>query len=183
MWDSIAATPTRAELKEGLIGGEAMGYRARTLSRALRSLTALAARKQTAILLVNQTRTKIGVMFGDPITTPGGDAVKFAASVRLRLYAGKAVKDAATHIGREITVKAAKNKLAPPFRKALVRFDFARGWDDDWSTLNYAKELGLVPERARGEKSLAEARAALDGCGWLPERASRAGAPETKEEG
>lgn len=169
VWDSIAATPTREELKEGLTGGEAMGYRARLLSRALRSLTQIAAEKRAAILIVNQTRTKIGVVFGDPTTTPGGGAVKFAASVRLRLYPGKAIRDAGTQVGREITVKAVKNKLSVPFRKVVVRFNFATGWDDDWSTLNYAKELELVPDRARGDKALADARAALDACDWLPE--------------
>ena len=169
LWDSVAATPTKAELKEGLIGGEAIGYRARALSRALRSLVGIAAKKRAAILLVNQTRVKIGVMFGDPVTTPGGEAIKFASSVRLRLYAGKSFKDAGTTLGREVRVKAVKNKLAPPFRSVVTRINFEKGWDDDWTTLNYAKELGLVEERARGEAALAQARQLLAACRWSPE--------------
>lgn len=182
LWDSVAATPTRAELKEGLIGGEAMGYRARTLSRALRSLVGVAAKKRVAILIVNQIRQKIGVMFGDPTTTPGGEAIKFAASIRLRLYGGKAVKDAGTQVGREVTVKAVKNKLSPPFRKVVTRYDFATGWDDAWSTLNYAKELGLVSDRAKGEKAVTEARKLLDACGWAADGIVEKGAKERSAE-
>ena len=109
-------------------------------------------------------------------------AVKFAASLRLRLYPGKGYKNAGTQIGREVTIKCVKNKLSAPFRKVRLRFDFETGWDDAWSTLNYAKELQLVPERARGEKAVTEARAALDACDWLPERAASVGTEREEEE-
>jgi recombination protein RecA len=175
LWDSVAATPTRQEMEDGLIGKDAIGVRARLLSRMCRSLVALAARKRVAMVFINQTRMKIGVMFGDPVTTPGGQAVKFAASVRLQLWGGKMLKDGATAVGRYVTIKATKNKLSPPFRKVQTLFRFGTGWDDAWTTLNYAKELDLVPERSRGEKALEEARAALDACNWSAHGIDNAG--------
>ena len=106
---------------------------------------------RACILFINQVRDNIGVMFGDQYTTPGGHAVKFFASVRLQLLGGKAYKDAKSgeHRGKDITVIAAKNKLHPPWRKGRVRLDYETGWDDDWSTVWLAKELGLIEPRAR----------------------------------
>lgn len=163
-WDSIAATPTKREVDDGLAGDAAVGERARVLSRACRLLPSLAAQHRCALLFINQVRDNIGVMFGDKTTTPGGHAVKFAASVRIQLFSGKAVKDREGHTGKDVTFLATKNKLAPPFRKARVRIDYAKGWDSDWSTLEHAKDLELVDQAARvGEKSMAEAREKL---GW-----------------
>lgn len=169
LWDSVAATPTKQEMEDGLIGKDAIGVRARILSRACRSLCGLAAKKHVAVLIINQTRQKIGVMFGDPTTTPGGEAVKFHASIRLRLYSGHHVKTKKEVVGKEVRVKCVKNKLSPPFRSVLTRYHFTYGWDAEWTTLTFAKDCGLVPETAKGEKALAEATRLLEACGWSPD--------------
>jgi recombination protein RecA len=163
VWDSIAATPTQREVDEGLSGGDRVGERARVLSKMCRSLLRLAAERRTALLFINQVREKIGVMFGDKYTTPGGHGVKFHASVRLQLFGGKSVKDGDEHTGKTITFLGAKNRMAPPWRKAQVRLDYAKGWDNQWSVLNHAKDKGLVADNARGEKHYLDA---LDKLGW-----------------
>lgn len=163
VWDSVAATPTKREIDEGLTGSVAIGERARVLSAGCRLLTGMAAERSASLLLVNQVRDAIGVMYGDKWTTPGGHAVKFAASIRLQLFSGKSVKDGADHIAKAVTFSAVKNRFAPPYRKAKVRLNFATGWDDAWSTLEHAKARGLAKDSARGAKALAEAQAAL---GW-----------------
>jgi len=162
-WDSIAATPTKKEFEEGMDVGAEMGERARILSRACRILLPLAQRKRTALLFVNQIRQKIGVMYGDPTTTPGGNAVKFHASFRAHVSSGKAIKDSEEHTGKYVNLRAKKNRFAEPHRGAALRLDFKTGWNDAWSTLDFAKERGVVKDNARGDKALAEARSAL---GW-----------------
>jgi recombination protein RecA len=89
--------------------------------------------------------------------------VKFHASVRLQLFGGKSVKDGDEHTGKTITFLGAKNRMAPPWRKAQVRLDYAKGWDNQWSVLNHAKDKGLVADNARGEKHYLDA---LDKLGW-----------------
>jgi len=164
VWDSIAATPTQREVDDGLSGDDRIGERARALGKICKVLSPLAVEKRACLLFVNQVREKIGVMFGDKYTTPGGHAVKFHASIRLQLFGGKAVKDEGEHTGKVVTFLATKNRLAPPWRKAQVRLDYAAGWDDDWATLAHAKDRGLVPEAARMSAALLEeARAKL---GW-----------------
>lgn len=167
VWDSIAATRTQREVDEGLQGDARVGERARQLSAICRQLCALAPAARATLLFINQTREKIGVMFGDKYTTPGGHAVKFHASLRLQLFGGKALKAAGgmgEHLGKAVTVLAAKNKLAPPWRKAQARLLYEGRWDDAWSTVNHAKARKLVQETARMSADLhAESRRAL---GW-----------------
>lgn len=164
-WDSIAATPTKKEAEDGMEAGAEMGERARMLSRACRVLMPLAAKKRTALLFVNQVRQKIGVLYGDNETTPGGNAVKFHASFRLMLSTGKSIKDGDKHVGKYVNAYARKNRFAEPHRKAELRLDFADGWNDGWSTLNHAKDKKLVPDSysTRSDKQIAEAREKL---GW-----------------
>lgn len=163
VWDSVAATPPKAEL-EGEAGDAVVGVRARLLNGAMRVWAGLATQKRVHIMLINQVRFKIGVMFGDPTTTPGGPAIKFAASVRLKLLSVKPIKGADGRTGNDVTFKAVKNKLTAPHREAALRLNFDAGWDNEWSTINHAKEMGVIKQDARvSEKTLAEARAAL---GW-----------------
>ena len=169
-WDSLAATPTKDEVEKGIAPEKNMDGRARILSAAFRQIVPMAAEKRACILIVNQIREKIGVMFGDKYTTPGGKAVKFAASVRIQILGGKAVKRGEGHIGKDVTFLASKNKLAPPWRKARVRLSYESGWDDEWSTLEFAKDLQLIEQDARGADALREAREKLALCGWNPAR-------------
>lgn len=168
VWDSIASCATRAEIEQGLGGKEMWDNRAKTLSQACRVLSKLAKEKGTCLLFVNQIREKIGVMFGDKYTTPGGKAVKFHSSIRLQLFPGKSLKNSADeHVGKLITFLSTKNRLASPYRKARVRLDYERGWNDWWSTMEHAKIVGAVsPDKTReiekmGEPARSEARAAL----------------------
>lgn len=167
-WDSIAQTPTREEIETGLDKDQRIGVRARQLSRTCRLLARALKKKRVHLMFVNQIRTKIGVMFGDPTETPGGHAVKFYASARLSLLGGKAVKaDDGLHDGKDIIVRAVKNKLYPPWRDARVRLTYEDGWDEEWSTLYHAKENDKAGARASGPKALLAAYEAL---GWpVPE--------------
>lgn len=131
------------------------------MSHGIKQLAMLAARTRTAILLTNQTRQKIGVAFGNPTTTPGGDAVKFYSSSRLQLMGGSAVKVEDVPVGKDITIQCVKNKLVAPMRKAKVRFLYESGWHEPWTTLTYAKGQGLVGPKAQGMKGYREAMAAL----------------------
>jgi hypothetical protein len=114
-------------------------------------------------LFVNQTRQKIGVVFGNPTTTPGGVALKFAASARLQLMGGGAVKAGDQRVGSDVTVLCVKNKLFSPYRKARVRLLYESGWAEPWATLTHAKAVGAVPAGAKGAKAYEAALAAL---GW-----------------
>lgn len=165
VWDSIAATPTKDELEAALTDEkDKIGARARAIGKMCKLLCPLAVESRTALLFINQVREKIGVMFGDKYTTPGGRAVKFHSSVRLQILGGAAVKDEEEHIGKDITVMAAKNKLAPPWRKSRVRLSYKNGWENIWSTVNHAKDKGVIGEKDRAtEKSYNEA---MEKLGW-----------------
>lgn len=147
-WDSVAATPTRAEAENGVAPEkEGMAEFARIMSRALRTLVGVLATKRAALVCVNQQRSKVGIVFGDPTTTPGGAALKYYASVRLSVSGGTKVcekGDTGAQVGRDALVKCIKHKLYPPFREARVRLVYASGWDNRWSTVNHAKDLELV---------------------------------------
>ncbi len=169
-WDSVAATPTKDEVEGGVAPAKGFDMRAKILSQAFRQIVPLAAEKRAHIMIVNQTREKIGVMFGDKTTTPGGKAIKFAATVRLQILGGKAVKLGESHVGKDVTIIASKNKVAPPWRKARVRLMYETGWDNEWSTLEFAKDLNLIEQDAVGPEALQAARGKLFGCGWDPVR-------------
>jgi len=118
--DSVAALTPRAEI-EGEMGDPSMGIQARLMSQALRKLTAAISRSKTSVVFTNQLRMKIGIMFGNPETTTGGNALKFYASVRLDIRRIEAIKDGQNVIGNRVKVKVVKNKVAPPFKE--VQFD------------------------------------------------------------
>lgn len=141
--DSVAALVPKAEL-EGDFGDSNMGLQARLMSQAMRKLTALVKNSKTTLVFINQIREKIGVMFGSPETTTGGRALKFYASVRLDVRRIAAVKEGEKVIGNLVRVKAAKNKLSPPFTEAEVQLLFDRGFDKVGSYLDAAVNLGVV---------------------------------------
>jgi recombination protein RecA len=168
-WDSLAATPPKEEVEGGVVGG-GIDPRARILSKAFRQIVPLTAERNACVLIINQTREKIGVVFGNKTTTPGGMAVKFAASIRLQILGGKAVKVGESHAGKDVTIIAAKNRLAPPWRKARVRLRYDTGWDNEWSTLEFAKDLELIEQDFVGPEALLKAREKLMAVAWDPRR-------------
>jgi len=161
--DSIAACITKAELEAGAGGNLRVGEFARRMSHGIKQLCMLAARTRTALLMVNQTRMKIGVAFGNPTTTPGGEAVKFAASVRLQLMGGSAVKVEDAAIGKDVTIMCVKNKLVMPMRKVKARLLYESGWHEAWTTMTYAKGQGVIGPKAQGMKGYQEA---MEKLGW-----------------
>lgn len=141
--DSVAALVPRAEI-EGEMGDSHVGLQARLMSQALRKLTGVLSKSRTTAIFINQIREKIGVLYGNPETTPGGRALKFYSSVRMEVRRRGDVKAGADRIGNRTRVKIMKNKVAPPFKEAEVEIMFGRGIDKLGDLLNVASDLDIV---------------------------------------
>ena len=145
--DSVAALVPKAEI-EGEMGDSHVGLQARLMSQALRKLTGAASRSKTCIIFTNQIREKIGVMFGNPETTPGGNALKFYASIRMDIRKTTVIKDPAGNIiGNRARVKVIKNKMAPPFRVAEFDIMYNEGISMAGSLLDVATDMGILEKR------------------------------------
>ena len=145
--DSVAALITKAEL-EGQMGDVTMGAQARLMSQAMRKLTSFISKAKTCAIFTNQIREKIGVMFGNPETTPGGKALKFYASVRIDIRRVAAIKTPdGTVLGNRTKIKIVKNKVAPPFREAALDILHNEGISKEGSLLDLASELNVVDKK------------------------------------
>src|SRR5256885_4995604 len=146
--DSVAALVPKAEL-EGEMGMATMGMQARLMSQGLRKLTALLSKSKTTCIFTNQLREKVGIMFGNPETTPGGKALKFYASVRIDIRRKDTLKDAAGNaVGNHVQVKVVKNKVAPPFTEAEFEILYNHGINKEGSILDVGIENGVVDRKS-----------------------------------
>ena len=141
--DSVAALTPKAEI-EGDMGENKVGLQARLMSQALRKLTSTISKTKTTCIFINQLREKIGVMFGNPETTTGGNALKFYSSVRLDIRRVTTIKDGDTPVGNQVRVKVVKNKVAPPFRKAEFEINFGEGICHVAEIVDLGTELGVI---------------------------------------
>ncbi len=168
--DSVAALVPRAEI-EGEMGDAHMGLQARLMSQALRKLTASTSRNNTAVIFINQLRQKIGVVYGNPETTTGGNALKFYASVRLDIRKTGAVKDGDVVMGAKARVKVVKNKMAPPFREAEFEIMYGTGVNAAGEIVDLGSEAGVLEKSGsyyswKGER-IGQGRD--NACKWMQE--------------
>ena len=159
--DSVAALVPQAEI-DGEMGDSHVGLQARLMSQALRKLSGSINKTNTIVIFINQLREKVGVMFGNPETTPGGKALKYYSSVRLDIRRGEQIKNGTEVIGNKTNIKVVKNKVAPPFKSAVVDIMYGEGISQDGELIDLASEAGIIEKSGawysyKGEK-LAQGR-------------------------
>ena len=152
IWDSVAASSPKAELL-GDYDKASIGLQARAISKGMRKITGVIGQTNSLFVCLNQIRTKIGVMYGDPDTTPGGKAIPFHSSIRIKLGAGQQIKDGDDVIGIQVWAKTVKNKVAPPFRKVNFQIHFGKGIVEHEEMFDLLRKHGIVYDDGEVKRS------------------------------